>query len=78
MPHHITFVTRAGCHLCEEARGVVIQVAAETGTPVEERDVDADPGLRAEYGDWVPVVLVDGRQHGFFRIDEQRLRRALA
>jgi glutaredoxin len=78
MPHHITLMTRVGCHLCEEARGVVSQVAAETGTPVEECDVDTDPALRAEYGDWVPVVLVDGKQHGFFRIDEQRLRRALA
>jgi glutaredoxin len=78
MPHHITFMTRVGCHLCDDARGVVSQVAAETGTPVEERDVDTDPGLRAEYGDWVPVVLIDGKQHGFFRIDEDRLRRALA
>jgi glutaredoxin len=78
MSHHITLMTRVDCHLCDDARGVVTQVAAETGTPVEERDVDTDPALRAEYGDWVPVVLIDGKQHGFFRIDEQRLRRALA
>jgi hypothetical protein len=39
--------------------------------------VDADPELRAEYGDRVPVILVDGREHGFWTVQEQRLRAAL-
>jgi hypothetical protein len=40
-------------------------------------DVDADPELRAEYGDMVPVILIDGRQHGYYRVEEERFRRAL-
>jgi hypothetical protein len=39
--------------------------------------VDTDPELRAEYGDRVPVIMVDGREHGFFRVEEGRLRAAL-
>ena len=39
--------------------------------------MDGDPELRAEYGDLVPVVLVDGKELGYWRIEEARLRRAL-
>lgn len=75
---HVTLLTRAGCHLCDEARRTVARVAAEAGAAWDERDVDADPGLRAEYGELVPVVLVDGREHGYWRVEESRLRRALS
>jgi hypothetical protein len=70
-------VGRQGCHLCDEARDVVRRVVAETGTSWTEVDVDADPELRRQYSDQVPVVLVDGLQHDFWRVDEQRLRAAL-
>jgi hypothetical protein len=74
---------RAGCHLCDAARVVVEQVAAESGTGWVEVDVDAaaahDGGaLQREYGEEVPVVTVDGVARGFYRIDPDRLRRALA
>jgi glutaredoxin len=76
--HHITLLTRAGCHLCDDARGAVGRIAGEVGVPVAEQDVDADPALRAQYGDFVPVILVDGREHGYWRVEEDRLRSALA
>ena len=41
-------------------------------------DVDVDPQDRAEYGDLVPVVLVDGVPIGYYEISEHRLREALA
>lgn len=74
---------RAGCHLCDDARVVVRRVAAEQGVAWEEVDVDAaaehDGGaLRREYGEEVPVVTVDGVPRGFFRIDAERLRKALS
>lgn len=70
---------RAGCHLCDEARPVVAEVAAEAGAQWSEVDVDA-PGnedLVARYGDLVPVVTVDGVQQAFWRVDADRVRRAL-
>jgi hypothetical protein len=74
----ITLLTRVGCHLCDDARAVIVRVAAETGTGWRELDVDAEPARADEYGDRVPVVLVDGREHGYWRVEEARLRDALA
>jgi glutaredoxin len=74
----VTLLTRQGCHLCEDARAVVREAAAVSDCVVTEIDVDDDPELRTEYGDMVPVVLVDGVQHGYFRIDATRLQRDLA
>ena len=74
----VTVLGRAGCHLCDEALAVVTAVAGRTGASVTEIDVDSDPELRAEYGDMVPVVLVDGVQHGYYTVDPDRLKRALS
>jgi glutaredoxin len=73
----VELLSRDGCHLCDDARALVRRVTAETGTAWVETDVDADPALRAEFGDLVPVVRVDGKELGYWRIDEARLRRAL-
>ena len=73
----VTLLSRAGCHLCDEARAAVLAVAGRTGSPVSELDVDDDRELRAEYGDLVPVVLIDGVQHAYYRIDPVRLETAL-
>ena len=73
----VVLVGRAGCHLCEDAREVVARVAAEQGVAWREADVDADPELHRRYTDLVPVVLVDGREHDFGRVDAGRLRSAL-
>jgi glutaredoxin len=76
--HHVTLLGRDGCHLCDDARAVLRRVTADLGTGWDEQDVDTDPELRARYGDWVPVILIDGAEHGYFRVEEDRLRRALA
>jgi hypothetical protein len=73
----VTLVTRAGCHLCEPAREVVARVSTELGIGWEELDVDSSDELRARWSHEVPVTLVDGRQHDFWRVDETRLRQAL-
>lgn len=78
MPARLTLYTRAGCHLCDEARAVVARACAALGQDWTEADVDADPALRARYGDEVPVATVDGEVVGFWRIDPERLREALA
>jgi glutaredoxin len=74
----VTLLTRAGCHLCEQARAVVARVAEDLGVPWSEVDIDGDAELRQRYTNEVPVTLVDGVQHDFWRVDEGRLRAALA
>ncbi len=78
MPARVILYTRAGCHLCDEAREVVSRTCAALDQDWTESDVDADPELRARYGDEVPVATVDGEVVGFWRIDPERLREALS
>ncbi|OLF07094.1 NrdH-redoxin [Actinophytocola xinjiangensis] len=73
----VTVVSRQGCHLCEVAEADVARICADLGVEWTTVDVDADPDLRAEYGDFVPVILVDGTEHGYWRVEEDRLRAAL-
>jgi hypothetical protein len=74
----LTLITRVGCHLCDVAKEAMDRVAAATGERWQERDVDADLALEREYGDRVPVVLLDGKEHGYWRVEEERLLRDLA
>jgi len=73
----ITLYSRPGCHLCDDARAVIERVCAATGESYREISIDGDPQLRERYGEEIPVTLVDGRQHDFWRVDEGRLRAAL-
>lgn len=77
MSARVVLYTRVGCHLCDDARGVLQRVCADLGESYDEVDIDADPALREAYGEEVPVTLVDGRRHAIWRLDEQRLRDAL-
>ena len=74
----ITLITRPGCHLCDKAREVIARVAGELGAPWEERDVAGSAGDLRAYSDMVPVTLIDGVQHDFWHVSEDRLRAALA
>ena len=73
----LRLLTRAGCHLCADAAATLARIAAEAGLEPVTVDVDADPDLQAEFGDRVPVVLLDGREHSYFTVDVPRLRRDL-
>lgn len=73
----VVVYTREGCHLCGAAEAVVAEVCADVGADWARVDVDADPDLVRRFSDMVPVTFVDGRQHDFFRVTPERLRRAL-
>lgn len=76
--HAVTLLVREQCHLCDVALAEVREVCGELGVPWATEDVDADPEQRAEYGDRVPVILVDGAEHGYWKVEPERLRAALA
>lgn len=73
----LTLLSRPGCHLCDDARAVVVRVADDLGIDLDERDITQDAELAARWSEYIPVVLVDGQVHDFYRVDEARLRRAL-
>jgi hypothetical protein len=73
----VVLLSRSGCHLCDNARAVIARVTAELGEDYEERDIDASPADLGEYSDMIPVTFVDGVQHDFWHVSEDRLRAAL-
>ena len=73
----ISLLGRPGCHLCDDAREVISRVAADLGVAWEERDITQSAADLREYWEKIPVTLVDGVQHDFWRVSEDRLRRAL-
>ncbi|MCW2982413.1 MAG: hypothetical protein JWO14_4140 [Solirubrobacterales bacterium] len=80
---HVQLLTRAGCTICDGVHAQLKHLADELGFDLTKTDVDAeaakgDTALRAEFGDRLPVVLLDGREHSYWELDEPRLRRDLA
>ena len=73
----VVVYTRVDCPACVKAEQDVARICGELGQGWVAVDVDADAELRAEYGDRVPVIMVDGREHGFWAVEEPRLRAAL-
>lgn len=73
----VTLVGKPGCHLCDDAQAVIEKVCAETGASWEKKDITKDTELHRKYWEQIPVILVDGAQHDFWRVDPKRLRTAL-
>lgn len=85
---NLTLIGKAGCHLCDDARVVVNAVlgdfrAQNTGVArhiqvnLVEHDILFDEELAAQYMDDIPVLLINGKIHNYWRIDPERLRGAL-
>lgn len=73
----VTLISKPGCHLCDDARVVIAAVTADLGLTFDERDISLDAQLYDRYWEQIPVILVDGKQHDFWRVDADRLRAAL-
>lgn len=77
MRPEVTVLVRAECPDCEQVQAEVHRICGELAVPWAVTDVDTDIELRAEYGDRVPVVLIDGDEHASGPLSERRFRRAL-
>ncbi len=75
----LTLYGKPGCHLCEEARRVVLEVRAVEPTPFElvEIDISLDPRLNRAYGERIPVLDVDGDEVFEYHVDADELKRRL-
>ena len=76
-------LTRAGCTICQRMHDRLVILADELGFDLTTTDVDevaatGNSALRAEFGDRLPVVLLDGAEHSYWEIDEPQLRADLA
>ena len=80
----LTLIGKPGCHLCDDARVVVQAVVAEVEATdaaprisLEERSILDDAELADRYAEEIPVLLIDGEVHDFWRVDPVRLKTAL-
>lgn len=73
----VTLYSRRGCHLCEVAMDKVCELQREFSYEIEEVFIDGNSELIEKYGEQVPVIYIDGKPHDFFRVDEERFRKAL-
>lgn len=76
----VTIISKPDCHLCDVAREVVETVVVDLpddAVAVEELSILDDPELYAQWWEKIPVVLIDGRLHGHWRVSPERLRAAL-
>jgi len=74
----VTLIGKPGCHLCDDARSVVSGVITDFPEAVlEERSILEDKALHDAYWEQIPVVLIDGRMHAYWKVDAGRLRAAL-
>ena len=81
---HLTLIGKPGCHLCDDARDLVGSVVAKLADDVsapeitfEERSILDDAELHELYLEDIPVLLINGKVHNYWRIDPVRLRTAL-
>ncbi|MCU1636526.1 MAG: Thioredoxin [Cryobacterium sp.] len=81
---HLTLIGKPGCHLCDDAREVVESVVGKLeGYPtapeviLDEKSILDDLQLHDLYAEEIPVLLINGKVHNYWRIDPLRLRSAL-
>ncbi|GAA1001132.1 glutaredoxin family protein [Subtercola frigoramans] len=80
----LTLIGKPGCHLCDDARTVIAEVTeslrGNPGSPsitLAEVSILDDQALFDEHVEDIPVVLINGRIHTFWRVDPARLATAL-
>lgn len=80
----LTLIGKPGCHLCDDARGVIDRVVDEVASAPDapriersELSILDDPALHETYVEEIPVLLIDGVVHTYWRVDAARLRTAL-
>jgi len=81
---HLTLIGKPGCHLCDDARELISAVVQDVtderpslAIAVEELSILDDAELHARYVEDIPVLLINGKVHNYWRIDPVRLRTAL-
>lgn len=77
-PLQATLFTRPGCHLCDDAKAIILPLLRAAGGTLTEINVDTRDDLRERYGNDVPVIFLGPRKVAKHRVDPQQFRRQLA
>jgi len=77
LSRRVTLYTKKGCHLCEEAKELLLGLQREYDLAIAEVDIESDKGLQKIYGSLIPVVALEGGRIFHSKITESQLRQAL-
>jgi glutaredoxin len=77
MKTKVTVYSRHGCHLCDVMKDQVVKIQGDLDFTIEIIYIDKNIELEEKYGEQVPVILIDGEIHDFFKLNEARFRKAL-
>lgn len=75
----LTLIGKPGCHLCDDAEVVIEDVLAdfEGSVTLTKQNILDDDALFARYSEEIPVLLINGQVHNYWRIDPVRFHEAL-
>lgn len=71
-------LSRADCSLCEAMLVELCDLLGERAAAIEVLDISGNPELERQYGQRIPVLLIEGDFVCAYRLDPQRLRGYLA
>lgn len=74
----VTIFSRSTCHLCDVAFATLEELQGEMEFSLEKKLIDGDLELERQYGEQVPVILINGAMHDFFRVDPARFRNSIS
>lgn len=77
MAHSVEIIIRDNCGSCERVKAQILPIVDAAGIKLTERNVDKDAGLKIEFGDRVPVILVDEEEFACWEVDNDDLANAL-
>lgn len=69
--------SRSGCHLCQIAIDQINSVKNPNNFELEVKLVEEDIELEKEFGEQVPVILIDEKIHDYWRVDLERFIKAI-
>ena len=73
----VTVYSRTGCHLCETAIAQIKSVKLDLNFNLDIKLIDGNLDLEKQYGEQVPVILIDGQPHDYWRVDLDRFAKAI-
>jgi glutaredoxin len=77
MKAKVVIFSRQNCHLCHEAEEIVREVLLEISFDLEVINIDGNAELESLYGEEVPVTMINGAKHDYFRVDKKRFSEAV-
>ena len=78
MKIEVTLYSRSNCHLCEVAQSTLEKLQSEIDFTIDKKLIDGSPELEKQYGEQVPVILINGAMHDFFRVDPERFKSSIS